>query len=91
MSYQYQVAPVHMEEIISLPMFQEEKQNGTFSIVVEGRQVGEVDICRQEDTSYVSVQLVDTFLTIEQMIDFMNNLKTEFRLPHDQKISFQQL
>jgi hypothetical protein len=91
MSFQYQVAHVQMGELIAMPMFQQVQQSGTFTIVVEGKEVGEVDICKHEEYSHVSVQLVDTFLTIEQMINFMNHLKKEFGLPSDQRISIQQL
>lgn len=92
MPFDYEVAHVvQVGEVVSIPVFKQETKSGTFSIVIEGKQVGEVDICHLHDSSYVSVQLVDTFLTIEQMIDFMNHLKEEFGLTEDQKISIQQL
>ena len=87
--FHYQVAQVDMVELVNLPMFQQMQNSGTHPIMVEGRQVGTVDICHWRGRTSVSIQLVDTFLTIEQMMDLMNTLKEEYRLPVDQRISIE--
>lgn len=90
MSYEYQVVHADISQLVSLPFIQEEHlKTGTFDVVVEGKVVGEVDICHQFGTSYVSVKLVDTFLTIEQMMKFLSDLKQDFCLPDNQKISIE--
>lgn len=69
----------------------EEVKGGTFAIVIEGDNVGEVDVCKASEETYVTVQLVDNFLTIDQMMTFLSSLKEQFGLPENQKISFQQI
>lgn len=65
-------------------------KQGTFNITLEDRVVGNVDISRYAEETYVSVKVEDMFLTIEQMTILMSNLKREFGLSNHQRISFQQ-
>lgn len=72
-------------------LFSREWNEGTFQIVLEGKVVGELDICQTLPLKSVNIQLVDHFLTIEQMSQFLKKLKDEFGLPEHQKVSIHQM
>jgi len=81
-----------LEEInYSYPVLNADMKTGTYPIFIESRQVGELDVCGFAENVSVSVKLIDTFLTIEQMLDLMERLKREFKLPKNQKVSFEQV
>lgn len=66
-------------------------KQGTFPISQKGKIVGQVDISHWSDKTYVSIQLVDTFLTIEEIMGLMRDLKENFGLSDTQQVSFQQI
>lgn len=91
-AYKPNVDCTSVENMSFLPVVYGKNKGGVFSIMIEGKRVGEVDVCFLDDGfASVSVQLVDTFLTIEQMMNLMNDLKKKFNLPKDQRVSIEQV
>lgn len=76
--------------IVSFMPFAQARQ-GTFNITLNNKVVGNVDVSRQPNETYVSVRLEDLFLSIEQMIGLMTDLKRDFGLSDQQRISIQQV
>lgn len=74
---------------IVLPKGKGDKR-GTFQIRKGNEPIGEVDICSHLGKTYVSVTLIDTFLSIKEMNDLIDQLKYDFDLPEEQKISIEQ-
>lgn len=66
-------------------------KEGLFNIKLDGKEIGEVSIATSFGQTYVSVTLVDTFLTIREITHLMDSLKYEFGLPENQRISFEQI
>jgi hypothetical protein len=67
------------------------EKKGFFNIDLSGEIVGSVDVNKVNHVTYVTVTLLDTFLTIEQFSNLMENLRENFNLSQDQKVSIQQL
>lgn len=67
------------------------ENQGTFNIEMLGNVVGNVDIAKHSDETHVSVELIDTFLTIDQLTELMIDLKNRFGLSSSQKVSIQQI
>ncbi|MFF2532282.1 hypothetical protein ACFVS2_25570 [Brevibacillus sp. NPDC058079] len=78
---------IPMPRITSSPL----EKEGRFDIELSGSPVGTVDVSRMPHETYVSVTLVDTVLTIEQFTELVTDLKLQFSLPNDQKVSIQQI
>lgn len=68
-----------------------EVREGNFQIVLEGKIIGTLDVAKYQDNTYVTVELVDCFLTIGQFSELLEKIKTEFSLPNDQKICIHQI
>lgn len=85
MAVDYQKIGQMMDEFMA-PVKKQEN-SGVYPIVLQSKHVGEIDICYKFETVYASIELVDTFLTIEQMMELMTRLKSEFNLADNQKIS----
>lgn len=66
-------------------------KEGLFNIILDGKEIGEVSIASSFGKTYVSVTLVDTFLSIRELTHLMDSLKYEFGLPEDQKVAFEQI
>lgn len=75
---------------ILLPL-DENDLSGVFKIMKDGKEAGEIYICRDYSKTYVSVRLVDTFLTLSEMNALIQQLKNDFDLSWNQEISIEQI
>lgn len=66
-------------------------KQGNFPLMIDEKPVGTVDVSTFHDETYVSVQLVDTFLNLEQLQTLITQLKTDYHLSSTQKVSFEQI
>lgn len=71
-------------------------KSGDYPIYIGEKEVGKVHVCLGKEhthisETHVSVQLKDTFLTLEQMMSFLKEMKNRFDLPDNQRISIDQL
>lgn len=66
-------------------------REGNYQIVLEGKIVGTLDVSKFQDNTYVTIELVDCFLTIGQFIELLEKVKSDFSLSDDQRISIHQI
>ena len=64
---------------------------GNYPLVRHGKKIGEIDIANGFGQTFVTVKIIDTFLSLDEIQDIIFMLETNYHIPKNQRIAFEQV